>query len=142
MKEKDSDDEEDNYIYNEMFLIKTYKVILVGESGVGKTCIVNHFTEGKMQEHCETTLASAYVEKTIELDKYGGKKIKFGIWDTVGQEKYRGMTKNFFVNASAAVLVYDITKKGSFEEIKNFWYNHVVDCCPEGINKFILFLIY
>ena len=67
------------------------------------------------------------------------KKIKFGIWDTVGQEKYKGMTKNFFVKASAAVLVYDITKKRSFEEIKNFWYAHAIACCPEGINKFKFF---
>ena len=142
MKEKDSDDEEDNYIYKEIFSMKTYKVILVGESGVGKTCIISYFSKGKAQENCETTLASEYVEKTIELSKYGGKKIKFGIWDTVGQEKYRVMTKNFFVNASAAIIVYDITKKESFEEIKKFWYSHVIEYCPEGINKFLFFNYY
>ena len=137
MKEKDSDDEEDNYIYNEMFSKKAYKVILVGESGVGKTCIVTHFTEGKMQEYCEATVSSQYAEKTIKLDKYGGRNITFGIWDTVGQERYRGMTKNFFVNAYAAIIVYDITKRKSFEEIKKYWYEHVIDCCPKGINKFL-----
>jgi len=139
MKEKDSDDEEDNYVYKEMFSIKTYKVILVGESGVGKTCIMNRFVKNEFKNNTSATLSAGYVEKSIELKKYNGKKINFGIWDTVGQEKYRSLAKNFFQNATAAIIVYDITLESSFEEIKNFWYKLVINSSPQGITKFLSF---
>ena len=86
MKEKDSDDEEDNYVYKEMFSIKTYKVILVGESGVGKICIMSRFVKNEFKNNTSPTLSASYAEKSIELKQYNGKKINFGIWDTVGQE--------------------------------------------------------
>ena len=53
--------------------------------------------------------------------------------------KYRSLAKNFFQNATAAIIVYDITLKSSFEEIKKFWYNLVINSCPQGINKFLSF---
>ena len=139
MKEKDSDDEEDNYVYKEMFAITTYKVILVGESGVGKTCIMKRFVNNEFKDSTSATLSASYVEKSIELKKYNGKKINFGIWDTVGQEKYRSIAKTFFQKATAAIIVYDITLKSSFEEIKKFWYNLVINSCPHGINKSLYF---
>ena len=109
MKEKDSDDEEDNYVYKEMFAITTYKVILVGESGVGKTCIMNRLIKNEYKNNTSATLSASYVEKSIVLEKYNGKKINFGIWDTIGQEKYRSLAKNYFQKATAAIIVYDIT---------------------------------
>ena len=130
MKEKDSDDEEE---------IKTYKVILVGESTVGKTSIMNRFLKDCFQENLTQSSSASYVEKTINLNKYKGKKIQFGIWDTVGQEKFRSLARHYFRNATAAILVYDITKKNTFLEIKNFWYNHTIQHSPQGINKFLFF---
>ena len=61
--------------------------------------------------------------------------MQFGIWDTAGQEKYRSLSKNFFQNASVALIVYDITNESTFEEIKKFWYNNVIESCPKRINK-------
>ena len=133
MKEKDSDDEEE---------IPTYKIILVGESGVGKTSIMNRFLKDNFKENIIPTSSAYYAEKTIKLEKYKGKTLQFGIWDTVGQEKYRSLTKNFFVKATAALIVYDIMKKNSFEEIKKFWYNQVIEYSPEEINKFLFFFNY
>ena len=126
MKEHDSDDEEE---------MNTYKVILVGESDVGKTCIMYRFTKDVFKENSSPSLTASYAEKIIKLKKYGEKEIQFGIWDTVGQEKFRSISNNFFLNANAAILVYDITKKSSFEEIKKFWYNHVIENCPRELNK-------
>ena len=132
MKEKDSDDENE---------IITYKVILVGESTVGKTSIINRFLKDSFQENLTQSSSASYAEKTIKLNKYKGKEMHFGIWDTVGQEKFRSLAKMYFQNATAAILVYDITKKITFLEIEKFWYNHVIQHSPEGINKFLFFLI-
>ena len=130
MKEYDSDDEEE---------MPTYKVILVGESNVGKTSIMYRFTKGDFKENSSPSLTASYAEKTIKLEKYKGKEIQFGIWDTAGQEKFRSLSKNFFQNATAAILVYDITKESSFEEIKKFWCNHVIECCPQELNKSLFY---
>ena len=130
MKEYDSDDEEE---------MITYKVILVGESDVGKTCIRHRFVKGVYKENSSPSLTASYAEKIIKLEKYRGKEMQFGIWDTAGQEKFRSLSKNFFQNATAAILVYDITKESSFEEIRKFWYNHVIESCPRELNKSLFF---
>ena len=122
-----------------MFEFTTYKVILVGESGVDKTCIMNRFVKNVFINNTTPSLSSCYEEKIIELEKYNGKKIKFGIWDTVGQEKYRSLAKTFFKNASATIIVYDVTLESTFEEIKKFWYKNVIDNSPQGINKSLFF---
>ena len=73
--------------------------------------------------------------KTLTFDEYQGKSIKFEIWDTAGQEKYRSLTKIFYKDAGVAVLVYDITRKESFEEIQKYWYNQIKDYAPKNISK-------
>ena len=60
---------------------------------------------------------------------------KFEIWDTAGQEKYRSLAKVFYKNASACILVYDITKKDTFQELKNFWINEVINNGPKNMSK-------
>ena len=58
------------------------------------------------------------------------------MWDTAGQEKYRALSKIFYKDASAAILVYDITNKKSFDEIKEYWYNQVKECSQKNTNKY------
>ena len=135
MKKKDDSDSDDEEM-------QRYKVIFVGESGVGKTCIIYRYCEGIFKDNSTPSLSASYGEKIIELEKYGGKEIKFGIWDTAGQEQYRSLTKNYFQNASAAILVYDITNKSSFEEINKYWYNRVIECCPQGTIKYLFYFNY
>ena len=116
--------------------IKIYKVCLVGESGVGKTCIIDRFVKNIFREDEPPTVSASYSEKLIQLDDY---TIKFNIWDTAGQEKYRSVGKLFYKDANAAILVYDITSQNSFEEIKNYWYNEIKEHAPDNINKFYFY---
>ena len=97
------------------------KVVLVGESGVGKTSIISQFTSNTFDPHRETSLSAQFISKTIEFTDLG-KAIKFDIWDTVGQEKYRALAEIFYRDAKVIVFVYDITTDYSFTELKNYWY--------------------
>ena len=97
------------------------KVVLVGESGVGKTSIISQFTTKKFDPHRETSLSAQFISKTVEFQDLG-KAIKFDIWDTVGQEKYRALAEIFYRDAKVIIFVYDITTEYSFAELKNYWY--------------------
>ena len=104
------------------------KVVLLGESGVGKTCIISQFTEHKFDEGALSSLSAQFVSKTIEYIDFG-KAIKFDIWDTVGQERFRSMAKIFYKDAKVIVFVYDITSLKSFDALQNFWYNEIKNNC-------------
>ena len=97
----------------------SYKVVLLGEAGVGKTSIINQFINEEFLEDQETTTGATFSSKEVETKS--GKTIKFVVWDTAGQEKFRSLTKMFYKDAIAAILVYDITRKKSFEELSNYW---------------------
>ena len=102
----------------------TCKVVLVGDAGVGKTCIIQRYVNNKYKEENESTIASSYTYKSLEYKNYK-KTISFDIWDTAGQELYRALAKNFYLNASIGIMVYDIRRRDSFESIKNFWYEQL-----------------
>ena len=108
------------------------KVVLLGETSVGKTSIISRYINNYFETNSLTTTGASYAYKTIYLKQYD-KSIKFEIWDTAGQERYRALTKIFYKNASVAILCYDITKKVTFEEIKNYWFNQVKDNSPNDI---------
>ena len=95
------------------------KIVLVGESGVGKTALMNKYNSNTFDEVIDSTLSSSFITKEINIR---GKNIILKVWDTAGQEKYRSLSKIFLKNAKIIVLVYDITSKSSFVEL-NFWYN-------------------
>jgi small GTP-binding protein len=114
---------------------QTCKVVLLGESGVGKTCIIARFINNTFEENLISTTGASYAGKTMTFEEYGGKSIKFEIWDTAGQEKYRSLTKIFYKDAGAAILVYDITRKESFEEIQKYWINQIKEFAPKNISK-------
>ena len=102
----------------------TCKVVLVGESGVGKTCIIQRYVNDKYSENTESTQASTYTHKKIEYKKLK-KSISLDIWDTAGQELYRAMARNFYLNAAIGILVYDIKRRDSFEALKDYWYEQL-----------------
>jgi len=110
------------------------KVVLLGQSGVGKTCIINQFINGEYNDSTTPTISFQFCQKTFEFP--GNKSIALDIWDTAGQEKYRSLNGMFYKNVKAAVLVYDITDKKSFEDIKNFWYDQIKQNCDN--DKLIL----
>jgi small GTP-binding protein len=111
--------------------IESFKVVLVGESGVGKTSIITQFIEQTFQEDQQSTTGGTFSTKSVICDN--NKTLKFEIWDTAGQERYRSLTKMFYKDANAAVLVYDITRKDSFEELKSYWAEQIKESTPPNI---------
>ena len=95
------------------------KITLIGKSGVGKTSITNQYIDHTFDENHESTVGANYVEKIV---KKNGKEYQLCIWDTAGQESYKSLGKHFYKDAYVVCLVYDITDKDSFEELKETWY--------------------
>ena len=98
------------------------KVAFLGDSGVGKTCIIKRYTEDEFNENSPSTAGASYSQKFLEIN---GKAIQLDLWDTAGQEKYRALGKRFYKDAYIICLVYDITNTASFDDLKNKWYKDV-----------------
>ena len=99
------------------------KTIIVGDSGVGKTSIISRYLK-KYNEKEKSTIGASFTNKLETID---GKVILFEIWDTAGQERYRSINNIFYQDAYICLLVYDITKKESFDNIKEYWYKSVLE---------------
>ena len=93
---------------------KNCKVVLIGESGVGKTSIISRYISNSFRSQQLPTTGANFVSKTVILEDEN-QSIKFELWDTAGQEKYRSLARVFYKNAAVCILVYDITRKSSFE---------------------------
>ena len=105
---------------DESKLKNEYKIIFIGESGVGaKTSLINRIAGLKFNPHSETTTTNSFVNIKIKLGK--NREINLHLWDTIGQEKYRSLTKIFMTDIDCAVIGYDITNRRTFEEVKNYW---------------------
>ena len=113
--------------------VQVCKVVLLGESNVGKTSIISRFTDDVFHTDVITTTGASYATKSIVFKDYN-KVMKFEIWDTAGQEKYRSLTQIFYKDASIAILVYDITNEHSFSEMENYWFRQIKDYAPEDIS--------
>ena len=96
------------------------KVILLGEPGTGKTCLINVAVGDKFLEATESTPNSTFVSKTLTRDD---QDYVIDIWDTAGQEKFRALTKIFIKGSKIVIFVYAIDNKKSFDELKNYWIN-------------------
>ena len=110
---------------------ESFKIVLIGESGVGKTSIISQFVNQIFQEDVESSSSGTFNSKTLIYDN--NKVLKLEIWDTAGQEKYRSLASMFYKEASAAILVYDITRKESFEQIQNYWVGQIKENGPTNI---------
>ena len=91
-----------------------FKMILIGDSGVGKTNILSRYINNTFSE---TTKSTVGVELGTKVEEFNNTKIKVQIWDTAGQERYKSITKTYYKGAKGALIVYDITKKDSFQNI-------------------------
>ena len=111
--------------------VESFTVVLVGETGVGKTSIIDQFIDQTFQENQEPTKGGIFSSKSVICDN--DKILKFEIWDTAGQERYRSLTKMLYKDANAAILVYDITNKESFEVMKDYWSNQIKESAPPDI---------
>ena len=95
-----------------------YKILLLGDTSVGKTCFLMRYTDNTFQEIHMSTIGLDYKLKNVQLDD--GKMYKIQIWDTAGQDRFRSITKNYYKGAHGIVLIYDITDKKTFENVRNW----------------------
>ena len=102
----------------------TCKIVLVGDAGTGKTCIISRYINNRFEKTQMTTACPSFCTKTVLYPEYN-KTLNLDIWDTAGQEIYRSISKLFYKGASVGILVYDITNIKSFNSIKEYWYNEL-----------------
>ena len=103
---------------------KMCKVVLLGESGVGKTSIISRFINDVFEEGLVTTTGASYAGKNMIFKDYQNQVVRFEIWDTAGQERYKSITSVYYKGAKGALVVYDITSKLSFGNIEK-WMNEI-----------------
>jgi len=97
--------------------LQQFKLVLLGESAVGKSSLVLRFVKGQFHEYQESTIGAAFLTQTVCLDDT---TVKFEIWDTAGQERYHSLAPMYYRGAQAAIVVYDITNPDTFERAKNW----------------------
>ena len=95
----------------------TFKILTIGESGVGKTCILRRFVENKFLKNHLATIGIDFKTKTLNINN---QEIKLKIWDTAGQERFRNITTQYYKGADGIVLIYDVTDDASYEKIRDW----------------------
>lgn len=118
------------------------KIVFIGESGVGKTCILQYLMGMNFDFNTVSNMSATNFRKQITLPHLYKKTVMIDLWDTAGQERYRSLTRNFYKETCVAILVYDITRKNSFEALKSYWYNDVVSVAGKNIGKYSINDIY
>ncbi|XP_051507454.1 ras-related protein Rab-8B-like [Myxocyprinus asiaticus] len=111
-----------------------FKLLLIGDSGVGKTCLLFRFSEDAFNTTMISTIGIDFKIRTILLD---GKKIKLQIWDTAGHERFRTITPAYYRGAMGIMLVYDITNEKSFDNIKS-WIRNIEEHASSDVERMIL----
>ena len=112
-----------------------YKILLLGDSEVGKSCFLMRYADNVFVDNYITTIGLDYKLKYIQLDS--GQVIKVQLWDTAGQDRYRTIAKNYYKGSHGILLLYDVTKSSSFENIREW----IKDIREEVYEKAIIFLI-
>jgi len=111
-----------------------FKLLLIGDSGVGKSCLLLRFADDTYTESYISTIGVDFKIRTIELD---GKTIKLQIWDTAGQERFRTITSSYYRGAHGIIVVYDITDQESFNNVKQ-WLQEIDRYACENVNKLLV----
>ncbi|KAI9297306.1 ras-domain-containing protein [Neoconidiobolus thromboides FSU 785] len=110
------------------------KLLLIGDSGVGKSCVLLRFSDDSFTPSFITTIGIDFKIRTIELD---GKRIKLQIWDTAGQERFKTITTAYYRGAMGILLVYDVTDERSFNNIRN-WIRNIEQHASEGVDRILI----
>jgi len=105
------------------------KFVLLGEMSTGKTCMVLRLVNDEFPDRVEPTIGAAFLVHKMNVD---GKNVKLEIWDTAGQERFKSLAPMYYRGASAAIIVYDITKQSSFDTMRN-WVEELKQRAPPNI---------
>ena len=111
-----------------------FKLLLIGDSGVGKSCLLLRFADDTYTESYISTIGVDFKIRTIEI---GGKSIKLQIWDTAGQERFRTITSSYYRGAHGIIVVYDVTDQASFSNVKQ-WLQEIDRYACENVNKLLV----
>lgn len=117
--------------YNYDYILK---YIIIGDQGVGKSCLLHQFTEKKFMADCPHTIGVEYGTRIIEV---AGQRIKLQIWDTAGQERFRAVTRSYYRGSSGAIMVYDITRRQTFNHLEAW----LTDATNHASPNTVIFLI-
>jgi len=110
------------------------KLVVVGEVEVGKTSICGRLLD-EFTKHSQATIMPCFHKYKLEID---GRRLDFNIWDTAGAERYRSVNRSFYHNTKAAVIVYDITNRRTWEELQNYWVEEVQN---EGHDNMVIAIV-
>ncbi|XP_018585566.1 ras-related protein Rab-19 [Scleropages formosus] len=94
-----------------------FKIILIGDSNVGKTCVVHSFKSGTFTEKQQNTIGVDFTVRTLDIE---GKRVKMQVWDTAGQERFRTITQSYYRSAHGAMITYDLTRRSTFDSIPHW----------------------
>jgi Ras-related protein Rab-10 len=111
-----------------------FKLLLIGDSGVGKTCILFRFSDDAFNTTFISTIGIDFKIKTIDIN---GKRVKLQIWDTAGQERFHTITTSYYRGANGIMLVYDITNPKSFDNITK-WLKNITDFAADDVERILL----
>ncbi|KAJ8905027.1 hypothetical protein NDN08_001539 [Rhodosorus marinus] len=111
-----------------------FKLLLIGDSSVGKSCLLLRFSDGSFNESQMSTIGVDFKIRTLELDK---KTFKLQIWDTAGQERFRTIAAAYYRGAQGIIIVYDVTNKQSFENVE-MWLSEVNKYGSGDVNKLLV----
>jgi Ras-related protein Rab-1A len=111
-----------------------FKLLLIGDSGVGKSCLLLRFADDTYTQSYISTIGVDFKIRTIDLE---GKTVKLQIWDTAGQERFRTITSSYYRGAHGIIIVYDVTDKESFNNVKH-WIQEIDKYAAEGVKKLLV----
>eukprot|EP01018_Ginkgo_biloba_P023607 Gb_37705 [translate_table: standard] len=111
-----------------------FKVLLIGDSAVGKSCLLLRFADDSFVDSYISTIGVDFKIRTVELDR---KTIKLQIWDTAGQERFKTITSSYYRGAHGIIIVYDVTDMESFNNVKH-WLSEIDRYASENVNKLLV----
>lgn len=111
-----------------------FKLLLIGDSGVGKSCLLLRFADDTYTDSYISTIGVDFKIKTVEMDS---KIVKLQIWDTAGQERFKTITSSYYRGAHGIIIVYDVTDPESFNNVRN-WMQEIDKYAAENVNKLLV----
>lgn len=111
-----------------------FKALVIGDSGVGKSCLLLRFAQDKYEQNYLSTVGVDYYNRTISIE---GKRVQLQMWDTAGQERFRTITRSYYRGSQGIVVVYDITDSDTFENVKH-WLEEIDKNAGSGVVKLLV----